>query len=115
MDSQNQAPVTQNQPTAPEKNLFLAICAYIGPLVILSFLFGKENAFVKFHTKQGLVLFSIEVILWLFGTMFYSVWGLVHLVNLFIFVLSIVGIVNVVGKKEKELPLIGHLSKNFNF
>ncbi|MDQ5930496.1 MAG: hypothetical protein QG594_2284, partial [Bacteroidota bacterium] len=36
MDSQNQAPVAQNQPTAPEKNLFLAICAYIGPLVILS-------------------------------------------------------------------------------
>lgn len=115
MDSQNQAPVAQNQTTSEDKNLFLAICAYIGPLVILSFLFGKENSFVKFHTKQGLVVFSIEVILWIFGSMFYSMWGLVHLVNIFTFILSIVGIVNVVGKKEKELPLVGHLSKNFKF
>ncbi len=115
MDSQNQAPVAQNSLSGEDKNLFLAICAYVGPLVILSFLFGKENSFVKFHTKQGLVLFSIELILWLFGTMFYSMWGLVHLVNIFTFVLSIVGIVNVIRKKEKELPFIGHLSKNFKF
>lgn len=122
MDSQSEkTEVVHEKASAPptisstEKNLFLAICAYVGPLVILSFLFGKENSFVKFHTKQGLVLFSIEIIMWLFGQMFYSMWGIVHIVNIFTFVLSIVGIVNVIRKKEKELPLLGHLSKNFKF
>lgn len=89
------------------QNTLMAILAYIGPLVIVSYLTSKDDPFVKFHIKQGLVLFAIEVIIWLLGMMFYPLWMLLNLVNLATLILSIVGIINVTQGKEKKLPLIG--------
>ena len=90
----------------------------MGPLVIIPFIVAKDDSFVKFHIKQGLVLFVIEVALWLlssfFFVMFYQFWMLYQLVNLALFVLAVIGIVNVVQGKEKELPLVGPFAKHFN-
>lgn len=96
-----------------DQGLLLAICAYIGPLVVLSYIFGKDNGFVRFHTKQGLVLLLIELIVWVLGRMLWPMMWILGLVNLAVFVLSIIGIVNVVQHKEKELPLVGTLAKHF--
>ena len=108
--------IAQGQPlvTAPESNrTLLGVLSYLGPLVIVSLLIGKQDSFVKFHAKQGLVIFSIEIIAWIIGSMFYPLWMILQLVNLCTIVLSIIGIVNVVNKKETELPLVGQLSKHF--
>ncbi|MEK9177212.1 MAG: hypothetical protein AAB923_02855, partial [Patescibacteria group bacterium] len=75
------APVSgKNQNTA------MAVIAYLGPLVIVSYLIGKDDAFVKFHVKQGLVLFVVEVVMaflvpsfWFF--LFFVAW-LVPLIQL---------------------------------
>src|SRR5690606_42005577 len=47
-----------------DNSKILSIIAYIGPLVIVSYLMSKESEFAKFHTKQGLILFAGEVALW---------------------------------------------------
>ena len=117
MDPQNNS--TQNNPSsntppmldAGNHNMLMGILSYIGPLVIISFLVSKNDSFVKFHIKQGFVVFGIEVIAWVAAMIIYPLWIFMPFVHLALFVLSIIGIINVVQKKEKELPLVGSLSK----
>ncbi len=113
MDSQpNSTGPTHNN--SQDNKTLMAVLAYIGPLVIISYLSAKDDPFVKFHIKQGLVLFVIEVVIWLVGQMFWPFWIFLNIVNLATLILSIIGILNAVHKKEKELPLVGHLSKHFS-
>ena len=99
----------------PEKNTLMAILAYIGPLVIVSYIIGKDDAFVKFHIKQGLVLLVVEVAMWFLGSLLWFIWPVISLINFAVLVLAVIGIINAAQGKEKELPLVGKFSKYFNF
>lgn len=95
-----------------------AILAYLGILVFVPFFIRKDDPFVKFHIKQGFVL----LVLWMFYffvlTAFPFFWAAAYyLLNLFSFlilILMVVGIVNVLNDKEKELPLIGRYGEKFD-
>jgi len=100
---------------AAEKNTVMGILSYIGPLVIVSFVTAKDDPFVKFHIKQGLVLLIIEVAVWFLGMMFWPIWMLLRLVDLAVFVLAIIGIINAAQGREKELPIVGKFAKKFTF
>jgi uncharacterized membrane protein len=88
----------------------MAILCYLGILVIIPILTAKEDEFVKFHIKQGLVLLiafiisgalsRVPIVGWLF-------W-------LATVVLMIIGIVNAASNQKKELPIIGHFGNNFH-
>lgn len=97
-----------------DQNKLMAILAYIGPLVIVSYVVAKDNSLVKFHIKQALVLFVAEVAIWIVGNMFWQLWFLLQLVNLAVLVFAIIGIMNAVNGKEKELPIIGKFASYFN-
>jgi len=98
-----------------ENKTLMGILAYIGPLVIVSYLVAKDDPFVKFHIKQGLVLVVIEVIVWVLASIMWSLFMFVNLINLAVLILAIIGIVNVVEGKEKELPFVGQFSRYFSF
>ncbi|MSU73533.1 hypothetical protein EXS56_00130 [Candidatus Kaiserbacteria bacterium] len=110
---------TPNQPQAhqpkPEHKTLMGVLAYLGILVVIPFLMAKNDPFVKFHIKQGLVLVIIELVVWVVGSSMGQLWMLLNLVNLATLVLSIVGIVNVIQGQQKELPLVGSFSKHFTF
>jgi uncharacterized membrane protein len=91
----------------------MGILAYIGILVLIPLLMEKNDPFVRFHVKQGLVLFVIEAALWVIGSMVYGLWGLVSLIHLGTIVLSIIGIINVINKKQVALPLVGQFADKF--
>jgi uncharacterized membrane protein len=107
-------PEHASAPTASNRKV-MAILAYIGPLVIVSYLVAKDDSFVKFHIKQGLVLLTINVVLWVLGTFFWSFWALWRLIDLALLILAIIGIVNAANNHEKELPLVGSLARSFTF
>lgn len=79
----------------------------------------KKSSFVKFHVKQGLVLLITAVIF----SFFYGVlvfipilgWLIICVLQLFVLVLFIIGIVNALNGKENTLPIIGGLAKKFTF
>ena len=96
-------------------NTLMGVLSYVGPLVIIPFLTAKEDPFVKFHIKQGLVLVCIEVVLWVVSSMFYFLWPIWQIINLALLVMSIIGIINVTQGKEKNLPIVGDWAKHFNF
>lgn len=112
MSSETPGGAQPQQGTHGSKTL-MGVLAYIGPLVIISYIFAKDNPFVKFHIKQGLVLFVIEIIAWFLGMILWVLWPLVNIVNLVALVLAIIGIVNVAKGREKTLPLVGSLAKHF--
>lgn len=125
MDTQQTSDQTQNtggvppQPTpAPvtvDNTMLMGILSYLGPLVIVPLLTAKEQPFVKFHVKQGLVLAVIEIGMWIIGSMI-MIWILAPLfmiINIGVIVLSIIGILNVLNKKEASLPLVGGFAKHF--
>jgi uncharacterized membrane protein len=98
---------------APDKNVVMGVLAYLGPLVIVSYIVAKNDPFVKFHIKQGLVLLVIEAAIWILGMAMWQLWMILNIVNLGVVVLSVLGIVNTVQGKEQQLPLVGQFSRYF--
>jgi uncharacterized membrane protein len=95
------------------KNIGMAIVAYILFFVPL-LTEAKNDPFVKYHVKQGLVLFlsclvsTVLCQLPLLGLLF---WPL----NIVIMILFVLGVLNAAGGKEKPLPLIGKFADYFKF
>lgn len=88
----------------------------------------KNNKFVKYHVKQGLVLliasiaycivlqiilsilfnpFTIGAFLWLFS--------ILRLLGYVPLIWAIIGMINAANNNEKELPIIGKYADNFSF
>jgi uncharacterized membrane protein len=118
MDTQNQftPPPSQTTPPPPtgsgHPNTGMAILAYLGILLIIPFLTeAKNDPFVKFHIKQGLVLLIIDVV----GSFIFWVPIIGWLLWLGVIVLVVMGIMNAAAGKQKELPIIGKFASNFHF
>lgn len=98
----------------------MAFLSYLSILVIVPFLTdAKNDPFVKYHLKQGLMLLIFEVIGWFvagfIGFIPFIGWLVVELWWLADLVLAIIGLVNVAGGKEKELPVIGQYAEKLKF
>ncbi len=104
-----------SQPTAKEKDIRMAIVAYIIffiPLLTES----KNNPFVKFHVKQGLVLFISGVIVGIINSILpWRLWIISRLFNLGLLVLMVIGIMNASKGEQKPLPVIGKFGEQFKF
>jgi len=97
-----------------EQNRVMGILAYLSWLVLIPLLFAKDSKFARFHCNQGLVLAIVEILcgvvlkilrgLPLIGWIFSLAGGLLSLACL---VLAILGIVNAINGKAKDLPLLG--------
>jgi len=106
-----------DQNPSAKRNTAMAVVAYI--LFFIPLLTGdaKKDAFVKYHTKQGLVLFLVAVLLnaidWIIP--FYFWYRITDLLSLGILVLLIIGISNAASGKERPLPLVGQFADIFKF
>ena len=96
-----------------EKNKVMAILSYIIPLI--PYFVEKESPWVKYHAKQGMNLLIISIILSvglsiISAILTWRLWWLTttvsSLVSLAIFILAIIGIMNVCNGKARELPVI---------
>ncbi|MEG1791604.1 MAG: hypothetical protein RR033_02250 [Clostridia bacterium] len=93
-------------------NKFIAILAYLGPSVIITYLFAHKSRFARFHTNQALLLylatFLYSVVLNLVGRMYIPYLMEIMSIGLFLFpILDIYGIINVIRGRAIELPKIG--------
>lgn len=104
-------------PSVGKPNTAMSVIAYI--LFFIPLLTGdaKKDAYVKYHTKQGLVLFLLVVLLniinWIMP--FYFWWTINWMLSLGTLVLLIIGIINAAGGKKEPLPLIGKFADIFKF
>lgn len=97
------------------KNTGMAILAYIIFFIPL-LTEAKKDPFVKYHIKQGLLIFIgwilVSAISWVLP---FGLWTIGQLLNLAVFVLMIIGIMAAAKGEEKPLPLIGKLGEQFKF
>ncbi len=105
---------TQAEPTdvthlfAPEdieKNKAMGILAYL--LFFIPLLAAKDSPYAKFHANQGLILFLGYIIcsvLWIIPILG---WIAAPIGYLAITVLTVLGLLNSLGGKAKNLPVIG--------
>lgn len=103
---------TKPEETKKEEKDLTAVLSYIGILFLVPLLVCKDNSFAQFHAKQGLVLCIAEIatsmISWI------PVVGWIALLCWIIwFVLSVIGIVNVLNGKKEGLPVIGKFADSF--
>mgnify|MGYP001558458810 FL=1 len=110
----------QSQPVMPAggtKNTAMAVVAYILFFVPLLTGDAKKDEFVKFHTKQGLVLFLLALLINVIGWVipFYFWWSISWIFSLATLVLFIIGIMNAINGKKEPLPVIGGLADMFKF
>lgn len=94
-----------------EMNIMSAL-SYVGPLVIIPFLTHRENPYVLFHIKQGLVLLALALIIHVSTFFLFFLLPFIMLINLGLFILSIIGIINALQSKEKEVPLVGKFASH---
>ncbi len=108
-----------------EENKVMAILAYFGILVFIPILAAKESKFARYHANQGLILFMalvgwsiadyiltaiLRTLLWRGMGLWeiYSLCGTILNLVYFVFtIFAIIGIVNALNGKAKELPVIG--------
>ncbi len=104
----------QSTTTAPKHNTLMAVLAYI--LFFIPLLTdSKDDPFVKFHVKQGLVLFIAYLVAAIVMRLPVIGWILMIPLNIFLFIVWLIGILNALGGKQKELPLIGKYASEFKF
>lgn len=107
-------PEIVNSHNSKDDRVFAAI-SYVSILCLVSLLLKKDNQFIQFHAKQGVVLLIAEIILWFvniipfFG---YAIWRALSLVFL---IVSIVGIVNAWKGKYWKLPLFSEYASKLKF
>lgn len=105
-----------NNPEGGQKNTGMAIVAYI--LFFIPLLTdAKEDKFVKYHVRQGLVIFIAWIVLYILGMIIYIPlisWLIFLVLRLVFLVLMIVGIMNAAQGKKKPLPVIGKMGEKIN-
>ena len=116
--------VPGEMPNSMEKTL--ALESYLGLLVLAPIFGAKQSRFVRYHANQGFVLFLVSIALWILTMVnsalliatyssgirvLFSILSIVlTLASIGLFVFAIIGIVNAVKCRMKELPLIGKIN-----
>lgn len=102
-------------PSSKERNTGMAILAYF--LFFIPLLTeAKKDPFVKYHIKQGLLIFigwiAVSIVSWILP---WQLGIIATLLDICVLVLMIIGIMNAAKGKEKPLPIIGKFGEQFKF
>ena len=79
--------------------------AYI--IFLIPLLAAKDSKFARFHTNQGLVLFIVGILSSVIALIPLIGWIIAPIGAILVSVLAIIGIINALNGKAKELPVVG--------
>ncbi len=110
---------TQTTEKKSEDVVFLVL-AYLGILALIPFFVVKDNEYVRWHSKQGLVLVAFEIALWIVLMIF----GFIPILNIIfaflglfiwlgILILHIFCIVKAIRGEKWVVPVIGKYADKF--
>lgn len=110
----------------------LAWLSYLGIFFLIPLLAHKDNPFSKYHARQGMVLFFLEVaigILWGIlgaiaaaiavatygggGICVFLVWLVMVILWVLVMVLSIIGIIQAATGKFWKMPILGAMAESW--
>lgn len=101
MEEQKSNPVSP-KPSTSDSNLMAAL-SYVWIISVVMLVIKKDDEFVKFHAKQGLILFIASFI------------GVIPVIGWFIWavivVLMIIGFIKALGGERYKIPVLGDLAE----
>jgi len=92
-----------------------AILSYLWILCLVPLLMKKDNKFVLFHAKQGLVLFMGELVVSIVGVIPVIGWTIMFFGTLLFGILSLSGIVQVLLGNYWKMPVVGETAEKIKF
>lgn len=114
------------------KTKSIAVLSYLSILALIPYFNKKNNAFIKFHAKEGMNLLLVWIAylillrlsyfikitkrIWFFDTaavrIYTPMWVIIPMwiLGILILIINIIGIVNVLRNKKEELPIVGKLN-----
>ncbi|MBM3313739.1 hypothetical protein FJY70_03995 [candidate division WOR-3 bacterium] len=96
-----------------EKAKGIAWLSYLGILWLVPLLTMKDNAFAKFHVKQGIMLTLLWVASWVLLVIPFIGWLADAVIWIFAVVMAILGIVNSLNGKYWKMPILGAWAENW--
>lgn len=99
-----------------ENRVLMSILAYLGILVLIPYFNedARRDEFTKFHIKQGLVLFVVEIAFFILSIFLSFLGFFLTLIGFGISALAIIGIINVATGKMKPVPIVGSYANKIN-
>ncbi len=98
---EEQKPV--NKPAGAQDSNLMAALSYVWVLSIVMLILKKDDEFVKFHAKQGLILFLISFI-GVVPFIGWVIWAVVVIAMIFGFIKALSG-------EKFKVPLVGDLAE----
>jgi len=89
-----------------DSNLMAAL-SYLWILSVVMLLVKKEDPYVQFHAKQGVVLFLASIVLWIIPIIGW-------LLNIAVTIAIIIGFIKAYQGEEYRLPLVADLADKIN-
>lgn len=100
-----------NRSSSNSNEIWMGILSYLGILALIPYFVKDQTPFVRAHAVRGINLLLLEVIVWVAVGVFSFIPVLNDILStlagLASFVLSLIGIINVANKEDKDLPFIG--------
>ena len=100
-----------NRSSSNSNEIWMGILSYLGILALIPYFVKDQTPFVRAHAVRGINLLLLEVIVWVAVGVFSFIPLLNDIlstvVGLASFALSLIGIINVANKEDKDLPFIG--------
>ncbi|MFH1354484.1 MAG: hypothetical protein ABIH36_04370 [bacterium] len=93
-----------------DENKLLAALSYVGVLVLAPLLMGRNNSFVRWHAKQGLVIL-IGMVVALMAAAWMPVVG--NVLFLVLLIVSVIGLVQALLGRSWRIPIIGQIADSF--
>lgn len=109
---------TQSKAKNASNSNIIAALSYFWILSVVFYVTNKDDKFVVFHARQGMVLFAISLlVLFVFPVLGLVpfVGFLIMLVNLALFVAFVVGAIKAYQGEKYRFPLIADIAEKINF
>ncbi len=95
------------QPSSGGESKLFAALSYLWILSVVMLFLKKDDEFVSFHAKQGLILFIASFIGWI-PVIGWIIWFLVV-------AFMLIGFFKALSGEKWSIPLVGSLAKKINF
>lgn len=90
-----------------DDNKVIAAIGYLGILFLIPLLAKKDSPYAQFHAKQGMVLFIFGILVSVVVMVPFIGWVVGAFGWLASVIFFIMGLINALGGKKEQLPVIG--------
>ncbi len=98
-----------------EEGKALAWLSYLNVLVIIPILLQRDNPYTRFHIRQGLALLIVTII-WGFVSLLPVIGKVLSLLgSVYILIMTVMGVLDALSGRERELPLLSNIAKLIEF